>query len=219
MDIKALLFDFDGTLVNSEALHYRSWLKVLAPFGVSYSESAFCDEFSGVPTLHSAAVLKARHNIKQSAASLADSKNRYFVDTAATSIPSLMPFAQEVLLLASKEFQLALVTGSTRAEALPVLRHYDLLKYFAVVVCKDDITRPKPHPEPYTHALSLIEKSPLQAVAIEDTYTGLCSACAAGVQTILVPNAHSKDQDATGASAIAQDLKVAWQHITQLISN
>lgn len=219
MDIKALLFDFDGTLVNSEALHYRSWLKVLAPFGVSYSESAFCDEFSGVPTLHSAAVLKARHNIKQSAASLADSKNRYFVDTAATSIPSLMPFAQEILLLASKEFQLALVTGSTRAEALPVLHHYDLLKYFAVVVCKDDITRPKPHPEPYTHALSLIEKSPQQAVAIEDTYTGLCSACAAGVQTILVPNAHSKDQDATGASAIAQDLKVAWQHITQLISN
>jgi beta-phosphoglucomutase-like phosphatase (HAD superfamily) len=65
----------------------------------------------------------------------------------------------------------------------------------------------------------LIEKSPQQAVAIEDTYTGLCSACAAGVQTILVPNAHSKDQDATGASAIAQDLKVAWQHITQLISN
>jgi HAD superfamily hydrolase (TIGR01509 family) len=219
MNIKALLFDFDGTLVNSEALHYMSWLKVLAPFGISYSEHAFCEEFSGVPTLHSAEVLKIRHNLTQSASSLADAKNRYFVDTAATTIPSLMPFAQEVLLLASREFQLALVTGSTRAEALPVLQHYDLLKYFIVVVCKDDIEHPKPHPEPYMRALSSIEITSKQAVAIEDTHTGLCSARAAGVHTILVPNTHSKDQQRTGAGFVAQDLKSAWLHITQLVQS
>ena len=63
MRFQAVLFDFDGTLVDSEALHYQSWMQVLAPLEISYSEQAFCHEFSGIPTLEAANILKQRHQL------------------------------------------------------------------------------------------------------------------------------------------------------------
>ncbi|MBQ4848929.1 HAD family phosphatase [Pseudoalteromonas sp. MMG012] len=216
MDIKVILFDFDGTLVDSEALHYHSWMKVLAPFDINYSELEFCREFSGIPTLNSAEVLKKKHCLAPSSTFLAAQKNRLFVETADEIKPTLMAYAEEVLKLASDKFQLALVTGSTRSEALPVLEHYDLLKYFNAIVCKDDISYPKPHPEPYLHALTLTEQLAKQAIAIEDTSTGLSSAYAAQLRTIVVPNKHSQAQKFDKATYVEKDLFKAWQRIKLL---
>lgn len=64
MRFQAVLFDFDGTLVDSEALHYQSWMKVLAPYQITYTEHDFCDEFSGVPTLKAAHILKENTNLR-----------------------------------------------------------------------------------------------------------------------------------------------------------
>ena len=216
MDIQALLFDFDGTLVNSEALHYQSWLKVLAPFNIHYTEERFCDEFSGVPTLNTAAILKERHTLKGLPSDLASEKNRLFVATAALLKPTLMPYAEEILQKASGHFKLALVTGSTRAEALPVLEYYNLKHFFEVIVCKDDVGKPKPDPEPYLQALSRLRTLATQAVAIEDTQTGLSSANSAQLTTIVVPNEHSKQQAFGQATFIEHDLKKTWSRIKQL---
>ncbi|NOU52432.1 HAD family hydrolase [Pseudoalteromonas sp. JBTF-M23] len=216
MSLRAILFDFDGTLVDSEALHFQSWMRVLAPWQVSYDELAFCDEFSGVPTLKSAEILNQRHKLNTQAQLLAEQKNRLFVDVAATMLPSLMPNADEVLKLASKQYILALVTGSTREEALPVLKHYALDSLFACIVCKDDVTHPKPHPEPYCKALSLLGLKSSEAIAIEDTHTGLSSATSAGLKTIVVPNHHSKEQDFSQASYNVENLQAAWETLKQL---
>ncbi|MFC3031110.1 HAD family hydrolase [Pseudoalteromonas fenneropenaei] len=199
MTLKAVLFDFDGTLVDSEALHYHSWCKVLAPYGIGYSEATFCDEFSGVPTLESAAILAKRHQLPRSAEALTDEKNRYFIETAKTMVPNLMPGAKTVLAQLQGQVRLALVTGSSKAEAMPVLQHYGLLDYFETIVCKEDVTAPKPHPAPYLQALARMQLSAEQAVAIEDSGTGLQSALAAELRTIVIPNAHSKDQNFNGA--------------------
>ena len=67
MEKRALLIDFDGTLVDSEVVHYDSWQHVLSPFDIHYTEQAFCIEFAGVPTLQAATVIKKRHNLDVSA--------------------------------------------------------------------------------------------------------------------------------------------------------
>ncbi|MCF2907831.1 HAD family phosphatase [Pseudoalteromonas sp. DL2-H2.2] len=218
MSLKAILFDFDGTLADSEALHYHSWLRVLAPFGIEYSEQAFCDEFSGVPTLKTAQVLRERHQLSSDASTLCEEKNRLFVDTAATMQPRLMPYAREILEFAAQQGKLALVTGSTRAEAIPVLEHYKLAHFFDCIVTKDDVTQPKPHPEPYQQALCLLQLEPEQAIAIEDTTTGLTSGCEAGLRVMAIPNLHSAKQDFSRATWQVSSLHAAQGVLASLFS-
>lgn len=214
MRYQAVLFDFDGTLVDSEALHYESWMTVLAQDNIHYTELEFCDEFSGVPTLKAAQTLKLRHQLQPSPQALCDHKNRIFVARAATVFPKLMPYAKQILELTAKQVPIALVTGSSKAEALPVLDHYQLLGLFSVIICKDDVTQPKPHPEPYNKALSALNIAPHQAVAIEDTYTGLTSAKEAGVTAVVVPNAHSSKQDFIHADHLFTDLEAVFKWLS-----
>ncbi|PCK32094.1 HAD family hydrolase [Pseudoalteromonas piscicida] len=210
MRFQAVLFDFDGTLVDSEALHYQSWMEVLAPFHIDYTEHEFCDEFSGVPTLEAARILKQRHQLTSSPSALCEQKNQIFVASAASVFPRLMHFASEVVEQTAKQCPIALVTGSSRAEAIPVLKHYKLYALFSVIVCKDDVTKPKPHPEPYLQALNALEVAPHNAVAIEDTFTGLTSAKAAGLTALAVPNTHSKKQDLNIADQTFTDLESTY---------
>ena len=66
MSIEAVLFDMDGTLVDSESVHYICWSQLLAPFGVRYDEDDFCQRFSGRPTIDAAKEIKQTHNLSVS---------------------------------------------------------------------------------------------------------------------------------------------------------
>ncbi|AOT07389.1 HAD family hydrolase [Pseudoalteromonas luteoviolacea] len=215
MGLQAILFDFDGTLVDSEALHYTSWCKVLAPFDIFISEADFCDEFSGVPTVKTGHILQQRYNLRYSGDELAKQKNLQFIETAASQKPKLMPHAVDVLSLCAQHYTLALVTGSTRDEAMPVLKHYRLLEFFECIVCKDDVTNPKPHPEPYCLAMSKLNINAQDAIAVEDSQTGLTSATAAGLKTVVISHLHSAGQDFSKATWRSESLDAMWQQIVK----
>ncbi|MCF2857872.1 HAD family phosphatase [Pseudoalteromonas sp. SMS1] len=214
MEIQALLFDFDGTLVDSETLHYLSWCEVLKPFQVFIDELTFCNEFSGVPTVKTGHILQQRYSLPETANVLAQKKNLQFIETAKSHKPILMPHARDVLARCATRFKLALVTGSTRAEAIPVLLHYDLLELFDSVVCKDDVQHPKPHAEPYLKALNDLNINAQQAIALEDSHTGLTSAVDAEVRTIVIPHQHSQQQDFSKATWLCANLEAAYEVIT-----
>ena len=213
MEKRALLIDFDGTLVDSEVVHYESWQHVLSPFDINYSEQAFCIEFAGVPTLQAATVIKARHNLDVSAQWLCEQKNQQFVLTSEQVKPRLLAGVKAFLNAAKQHFTLVLVTGSTRNEAIPVLTHYELLDLFSTTICKDDVINPKPDPEPYLKALEHLSIKPQEAFALEDSATGLQSASVAGVQTVVISHDNSKSQDHSQASHIANDIREAWEYI------
>ncbi|KZN59994.1 hypothetical protein N474_06255 [Pseudoalteromonas luteoviolacea CPMOR-2] len=213
MSIQALLFDFDGTLVDSETLHYLSWCEVLKPFQVFIDELTFCTEFSGVPTVKTGHILQQRYALSKAGSKLAQEKNLQFIETAKTHKPVLMPHARDVLSACAQKFKLALVTGSTIAEAMPVLSHYGLLELFDCVICKDDVEHPKPNPEPYQKAMQQLNVSAHQVIALEDSHTGLTSAVDAGIRTIVIPHQHSKDQDFLKATWICDSLESAYKDV------
>lgn len=214
MTLKAILFDMDGTLVDSESLHFNCWNEVLAKYNICYEEAAFCQQFSGQPTLIAAENVIAEYQLDILPEQLAKAKYDYFEQYVVTNLPPLMPFSKEILkAVKASGLKMALVTGSARHEALPILKGYGFYDYFDCVITKDDVTNPKPAGEPYLRALTHLGIKPSEAIAIEDTHTGVTSASNAGIAVMAIPNQHTVSHDFAKAMGRFDSLQAVWRWV------
>ncbi|MEL0633310.1 HAD family phosphatase [Pseudoalteromonas carrageenovora] len=214
MSLNAVLFDMDGTLVDSESMHFVCWSQLLKPYGVSYLENDFCQRFSGRPTLEAAIEIKQEHNLSVSAQFLADEKYRLFGEYVKSNLPPIMPFAEQTLKAVKRSgLKMALVTGSASAEAMPILKGLGFYELFDTVVTKDDVINPKPAGEPYLLALKNINEAAENAIAVEDTYTGVTAASNASLDVVAIANSHTRDHDFSQATYKMSDLGEFWQWV------
>ena len=212
MSIEAVLFDMDGTLVDSESVHYICWSQLLAPFGVRYDEDDFCQRFSGRPTIDAAKEIKQTHNLSVSSRYLADEKYRLFSKYVKTNLPPLMPYAADILFAVKEQgLKMALVTGSARHEAEPILKGLGFYDLFDTVVTKDDVTNPKPAGDPYLLALKNMQVAAKNAIAVEDTFTGVTAANNAALAVVAIANKHTEQHDFSKATQQMDNLEEFWQ--------
>ncbi|OBH17334.1 HAD family hydrolase [Mycolicibacter sinensis] len=188
--MRAVLWDMDGTLVDSEKL----W---------DVAMEALYDRLGGVltPEVRAATVGGAAENTMRivyddlglplDPAAMADSAN-WLHDYTAGLFDTGLPWcdgARELLdALAAAAVPMALVTNTPRPLAERALntigRHY-----FSAVVCGDEVPHGKPAPDPYLRAAALLELDPLRCLAVEDSPTGAAAAEAAGCAVLVTPNA------------------------------
>lgn len=181
LPLQAVLFDMDGTLVDTEHLW---WEAVEQVAGRPLSE-ADQPEVLGRPVEHTAAWLAAGSGRDEAA--LAAELHREFADRVRTEIVP-RPGALDLLdALAAGGIPTALVTASPRAVADVVLDALGAHR-FAVSVTADDTERTKPAPDPYLAACRDLGVDPAGCVAVEDTETGVASAEAAGCAVLAVPS-------------------------------
>ena len=213
MRISAVLFDHDGTLVDSEPTHFQIWQKVLAPYGVALSEKQYKDYYAGVPTAANAVDMVSRFAINEVPATLADAKNSATRTFLSRSAFSLMPGVKEVLsLLRSEGLRLAIVTGAGRNGVEATLRAHSLHDFFETVVSGDDVRQSKPAPDCYLLAIERLGLSPSECIAIEDTEHGVNAATSAGITCLAVPTAMSEHHSFAKAAAVLSGLSasVPW---------
>jgi len=211
--ILAVCFDHDGTLVDSEPIHYRLWRDVVAPHGVAFTEQQYKDDHAGVPTLANAHHLVARHALPVSAGRLATEKHEAMSDYVARSAFPLLPDVREaVASLQAHGLRLAVVTGAVALSVQTTLREHGLAGAFELVVCAEDVERNKPAPDCYLLAAQRLGLDPAQCVAIEDTEAGVTAAASAGMPVLAVPHELSRHQDFSRATAVFGSLReaVAW---------
>ncbi|WP_105181115.1 HAD family hydrolase [Pseudoalteromonas sp. T1lg21] len=207
MTLKAVLFDMDGTLVDSESVHFNIWNYLLAPFGVQYDEATFCQRFSGRPTLEAAKEVVTNYGLTISPEQLTDEKYAAFGRFVSSNLPAYMPHAKAVLeQVKASGLKMALVTGSAKDEAYPILKGYGIFDWFDCVVTKDDVNNPKPDGDPYQLALDTLNIMADEAVAVEDTFTGVTAASNAGVAVYAVPNHFTLEHDFSKAAGVFADL-------------
>ncbi|MFD3617296.1 HAD-IA family hydrolase [Streptomyces sp. NPDC058676] len=181
LPLQAVLFDMDGTLVDTERLWWEAVERVA---GRALTE-ADQPEVLGRPVEHTAAWLAAATGTP--AAGLADALHREFADRVRTGIVP-RPGALGLLdALAGEDVPTALVTASPRAVADTVLAALGASR-FAVSVTADDTEHTKPAPDPYLAACRSLGVDPAACVAVEDTQTGVTSAEAAGCAVLAVPS-------------------------------
>lgn len=218
--LRAVIFDHDGTLVDSEPVHLLLWQQVLAPLGVALDTETYRAHHAGMPTTSNAQMLMQRFGLSTSADALAAVKHAVTVQWLAAQPFALMPRTREVLQrLRAAGIRLAIVTGAEGAGVQRTLQGHGLDGIFETVVSADDVARSKPAPDSYQLALHRLGLPAQACVAIEDTETGLRAANAAGLRTLAIPHALSAQQDLTQAHRRFADLGQATDWLLSLSRN
>ena len=209
--IKAILWDNDGLLLDSETVFFELTREVFAEFGFELEKEYWGIEYLGKAkrTRQVAHDFGMRPDLVDRVIELRDSR---FLEALHRPI-SLRPKVRETLDTLAGRFRMGVVTGSPREKVELMHRSSGLGGYFDVVVTHDDVTETKPHPEPYFAALERLEVKPENSLAVEDSERGLTSAHAAGIPCIVVPNHLTRVQKFELAYAVEEDVSGVLKHL------
>ena len=209
---KALLFDLDGTLAETDPLHFRAFATMLRDQGVELTEEDYGRHIAGRSNAAIMAHFLPGHAVEEHTR-LADAKEEAFRKLAENLVPvdglvELLDRARE------HDLKVALVTNAPRANAVHMLRVLGLTERFSLVIAADELAHSKPHPLPYATALETFGVEAADAVAFEDSRTGIASAKAAGIFTVGLTTTHGAEElREAGADVICRDFADPALHI------
>ncbi|NMA65703.1 MAG: HAD family phosphatase [Clostridiaceae bacterium] len=205
--IKALVFDMDGVIIDSEPLQIEIIVQVLKQLGGN-SKPEEIYEFVGATNDELWATLKKRHNIKKSVKEILEIHDSYkkkrFPEAKLETVEGIPELIKEAK---RKGLKIALATSSTKFLAEYILKRFDIYQYFNILVTADDISNSKPNPEIYIKAANLLGVNSDECIAIEDAHLGVKAAKAAGMKCIAYVNPNSGKQDLTDADIIVSSIK------------
>ncbi|MGO3202222.1 MAG: HAD family hydrolase [Ruoffia tabacinasalis] len=186
-NIELVIFDLDGTLLDSEKVYRQGWSQVLKGYGHDVAADEF-EVMRGKSTTHNNNIIKSYLGSDELVQEARDLREEYFFEALEDNQVELMPGSKEIIrAMDEKGTKIAVATSSYSKRGLASLKKFDLLKYFDYKVFGDEVTHSKPHPEIYYKVLTLADVSSNQGIAIEDSLSGLQSALAAGLKVYFVP--------------------------------
>jgi beta-phosphoglucomutase-like phosphatase (HAD superfamily) len=191
--LRAIVFDFDGVIANSEPLHFQAFRDVLAQEGVTLTEADYYAKYLGYDDLGVfQAVNAARGAWSPSKIAGLVARKAVQLEVLERDVSVLFPGAAAAVRRASAAVPVAIASGALGAEIRRVLAREHLTECFTAIVSAEDTPVSKPAPDPYLRAVELLATAcggglaAADCVAIEDSRWGLESARAAGLRTVAV---------------------------------
>ncbi|GFO57015.1 haloacid dehalogenase [Geomonas sp. Red276] len=200
--LDAVIFDFDGIIVDSEPLHYKAFQEVLVPLGLGYSWQQYLDEYLGFDdrdAFRESFRAGGRHLSDQELHRLMAEKAEAFIRIVSAGVAPY-PGVVELIRSISGALPLALCSGALRSDIDPVLEQLSLTGAFDVIVTANEVAASKPDPESYLMALERLQhKFPgavkgASTLAVEDTPAGIASATGAGLKVLGVTNSYPEER-------------------------
>jgi HAD superfamily hydrolase (TIGR01509 family) len=215
MMLRAILWDNDGVLVDTEQLFYEANRDLFRPLGLELTEQHFFDWYladnCGAWHLLEPALTEAQIDDQRSGRNL-----RYAARLASEHIPAIDGVA-EVLASLSPRLRMGVVTSSNRDHFDIIHQRLDLVRHFEFVLTHESYTHSKPSPEPYLLGLERLGVSAAEALVVEDSPRGLQAATAAGIRCIILRNALTRSHPFAGAYRVVDTLPELLAEIELLI--
>jgi HAD superfamily hydrolase (TIGR01509 family) len=199
--IRAIVFDFDGVIANSEPLHFRAFRDVLGERGIVLAEREYYERYLGFDDVGAFEAIARDRGVQMAAHEIAEltASKAFRMEELERDGSVLFPGAREAIARMAAFGPTAIASGAIRAEILRVLEHEQLVRFFRAIVGAEDAPRSKPAPDPYVRAVELLSKTvdhPLrtsECAAIEDSRWGVESARAAGLHVIGITHTYSSE--------------------------
>jgi HAD superfamily hydrolase (TIGR01509 family) len=204
--VRAVVFDLDGTLIDTEWVFTEAARRLLAGRGLAF-DAVFMAEIMGTPARDSLPRFRERFRIVESVEAVADEYKRFFFEVLQSDVAPLMPGALDLVgRLETHCLPKAIATSSGREYVGRVFGPHGLLERFAFVLTAEDVKAGKPAPEIYVTAASRLGLAPEDVLVIEDSIHGVRAARAAGARVVMVPHAHTPVVDRAEADAVVASL-------------
>lgn len=183
---QAVIFDCDGTLVDSMPAHFEAWCEALALHGAAgvFKEDVF-HAMGGRPTQDIVVEINAEYGLKLDPEAVSAAKREAFLNRLGevTLIDEVADFARKL----RGRMPLAVASGGSRRVVEKTLAQLGISDWFDEVVTADDVVNGKPHPEIFLTAADRLGVPPADCLVIEDAPPGIISARRAGMQVVAVP--------------------------------
>jgi len=201
--LKAIIFDMDGVIINSEPLHFEIEMGLLEELGGKISKEEY-ETFVGTTDYHMWSTFKDRFNLKPSVEELMNIKKERFIQNI-QRIELVDNFKEFMLMIHDEEYSMALASSNNKMAVDSIIEKFGLRKYLKVAISGDDVTNGKPDPEIFLKASEKMNIEPHECLVIEDAANGVIAAKAAGMKCIGLQNKNSGNQDLSEADLVVNN--------------
>jgi beta-phosphoglucomutase len=213
-NIKALLFDLDGTLIDSEYFHYECWNEILDEYGVQLTYPDWLKNYAGIPLPVNARNLLEKYAIDASLSEMVKRREALTLERLKTKDVNLMPFALEVVkFFHEQNLVLAIVTSSPREDVEAIFDRNGLRPYFSLIITRSEVQHNKPDPESYNKCCKALGLSKENCLVFEDTINGIKAAKAAGIRCFAIQSNTDMHEALHIADRLFLDLMEAKEYL------
>lgn len=201
--VEAVIFDFDGVIVDTEPLHYAAFKRTLEPLGLHFSWQEYIDIYIGFDDRDAFKHAFSQSNKQISVEALhklIEQKASYFQEIIKKGVLAYPGVKDLVIKLRTNKIPLAICSGALRCDIDPILDNLAIADCFDVIVTADDVAVSKPDPECYNLAFMRLQSTAATSLskgttlAIEDTPAGISSARSAQLMVCAVTNSYPKEK-------------------------
>jgi len=209
--IKAIIFDMDGLMVDTERLYYEADLEIAAQHGetVDYQVVA---QMMGQKPLDAMMIFRDSLELDLSPTKLLNERDKIFLEKLKVDLLPMPGLIETINALYAK-YKLAVTTGAPQKFTDFILDGLEIRGFFEVIQTSDTINIGKPAPEIYLKTIERLHLTPPECIVLEDSSNGALSAKRAGCYTIAIPSIYTQHQDFSFTDYIAEDLIGAKKHI------
>ncbi len=218
--LKAVLFDMDGVIVNTEPLHKNAYYRMFDDVNIEVTDAQYAS-FTGQTTLTICRTLCNHFNLPIGPATLVDIKRDHFKQLFDTDMSlALLDGVLEIIKeYHSKGLSLVLASSASMYNINAIFKRFDLDRYFVAKLSGADLEASKPHPEIFEKAAAASGFKPHQCMVIEDSTNGIVAAKEAGIFCVGYDSLHSEDQDYSLADVVVSDFKdLHYAKVAELFS-
>ena len=220
--LRAVIFDFNGIIVDDEPIHFTLFQRVLGEEGIALTEQDYYARYLGFDD-RGAFIAGFRENSRSLTAEklheLIERKADYYQEAIRNHV-TVFPGVKNLVSDLAQTLPLAVASGALRHEIETILKTAGLLNHFRAIVAAEDVTQGKPEPEIYLKALAALNArggngKPIEAadcVVIEDSKEGIRGARRAGMKCLAVTNSHPAELlgDADAVVKSLEDVKLSF---------
>lgn len=209
--IKAVIFDMDGLMIDSEMLHFKAYQHVLAKVGIEFAQDGYWQVWGSDKEMCERLV--KGYNLRIAPEELLKMKNNFFRTILIHNVIPKKGLFSLLEKLKSANYLLAVASGSQREEIEGILANLNISHYFSTVVSAESVERGKPAPDSFLFAAKKLGIAPDNCLVLEDSPRGVLAAKKAGMTCFAVPSQKPKKEDFAKADKTLKSLENVWLYL------